>query len=218
MENFFPFIFLSGLAVAAVGMLALVVAAFRQKVWWGVGVLLFPPVALVFAARHPKKAGVPLGLLLLGCLAVAAPAAVNALRPIDLGPRERLVDGERHLTLTGWDRSDYSVLRLKPDVVVLQMANPDVSDGTLALLAGMSRLKELDLNGSAVTDAGLKVLRGLPSLESLRLRDTKVSDAGFHESLSPIETLKQLDLRGTAVTREAVQAWKDAKPGRRAMK
>ena len=49
---------------------------------------------------------------------------------IDLGPREKIVDRELHVTLTGWNRNtaDYVVLRSKPDIVVLQMANPDVTD------------------------------------------------------------------------------------------
>jgi len=42
--------------------------------------------------------------------------------------RERLVDGQAHLTLTGWDRDDYSVLQARPQTVVLQMANADVTD------------------------------------------------------------------------------------------
>lgn len=33
--------------------------------------------------------------------------------------------------MTGWDRQDYGVLNGLKDVVVLQMANPDVSDETL---------------------------------------------------------------------------------------
>ena len=74
---------------------------------------------------------------------------------VDLGPRDKNVDGERHVTLTGWDRGDYSVLRLMPDVSVLQMANADVTDDVLEGLRGMKNLHELDLNGTQVTDAGL---------------------------------------------------------------
>ena len=45
-----------------------------------------------------------------------------------------MVDGQQHLTLTGSDRKDYSVLKLKQDVAVLQMANPDVTDQSLESL------------------------------------------------------------------------------------
>ena len=50
------------------------------------------------------------------CLIAAVPAIYILCVRLDLGPREKLVDGQRHLTLTGWDRKDYSILKLIPDV------------------------------------------------------------------------------------------------------
>jgi hypothetical protein len=138
--------------------------------------------------------------------------------PIDLGPRERVVDGERHITLTGWDRGDYGWLGSKRDVVVLQMANPDVTDQTLRGLRGMDHLKELDISNTAVTDAGLAALKDLPALASLRLKGTKVSDAGFQGALAGKESLMQLDLTSTGVAKETVDNWKKAKAGRRALR
>ena len=146
------------------------------------------------------------------------PPLYRLMVPIDLGPRETVVDGQRHITLTGWDRKDYALLGSKHDVAVLQMANPDVTDQTLEHLKGMNRLEELDLNNTQVTDSGLKILRDLPALASLRLKNTKVTDQGFQESLAGKATLMQLDLRGTQVSRDAVQAWRKAKEGRRAMR
>ncbi len=218
MENIFPYVFLGGLAVAALGFLALIVVAFRVRWWWGLSSLIFPPMAFVFAFKYLKKSWIPLTTLFLGLGIAAVPPLYTRLMPVDLGPRERIVEGETHVTLTGWDRKDYSFLRQKPEIVVLQMANPDVTDATLDYLKEMKRLRELDLDDSGVTDAGLVVLAGLPALESLRLRNTKVSDKGFAESLAPRDGLKQLDLRGTGVSREAVQTWKDAKSGRRALR
>ncbi|WP_406695023.1 leucine-rich repeat domain-containing protein [Singulisphaera sp. Ch08] len=217
LEDFFPYLFLMGIGLAIIGWLALLVVAFRVRMRWGFGVMLFPPAALAFMFSYTKKALIPIGLMLVGGVLVAGPPLYVRLIPIDLGPREKQVGGELHLTLTGWDRKDYSVLTRKPATVILQMANPDVTDATLSYVKGMSRLRELDLNGTKVTDLGLAALQGLPSLETLRLRDTGVTDAGFRDVLATSETLKQLDLRGTAVTREAVRAWKDAKPGRRVM-
>ena len=122
-----------------------------------------------------------------------------------------MVEGELHLTLTGWDRRDYSLIARKPEVVVLQMANPDVDDATLRHLTGLTRLRELDLNGCArVTDDGLKVLGGLPRLERLRLRGTGLSEQGFRETVGRIDTLTQLDLRETRVSPESVVAWRAA--------
>ncbi len=217
MENIFPYVFLGGLAVALLGFLALIVVAFGVRWWWGLSSLVFPPMAFVFASQHLKKSWIPLTTLFLGLAVASFPPLYTRLTPVDLGPRETIVEGETHVTLTGWDRKDYSLLRQKPEIVVLQMANPDVTDATLDHLKEMKRLRELDLNDSGITDAGLVVLAGLPALESLRLRNTKVSDKGFAESLATRDGLRQLDLRGTGVSREAVQSWKDAKPGRRAL-
>ena len=153
----------------------------------------------------------------LGLVVLAAPPVLNRIAPVDLGPRDKIVAGERHLTLTGWDRKDYSELAQRADAVVLQMANPDVTDETLLYLKGFDRLKELDVSDSKITDAGLKTLRDLPALATLRLKNTKITDAGFRDALAEKESLQRLDLTDTAVDRETVEAWKKAKAGRRAM-
>jgi Leucine-rich repeat (LRR) protein len=97
------------------------------------------------------------------------------------------------------------------------MANPDVTDATLAFLKGFDRLKELDVSDSQITDEGLKLLASLPVLESLRLKNTKITDAGFRDALAAKESLQRLDLTGTPVDRETVDVWRKARPGRRAM-
>jgi hypothetical protein len=206
-----------GLAVATVAWIWLLVRAFRQHQRWGLGSLVLPPVGLVFAGRHLRKGAAPLLLLLLSILVAALPALYTLYVPLDLGPVEKIVDGQRHLTLTGWDRKDYSILKFKPDVVVLQMANPDVTDISLEPLQEMKALEELDLSGTQVTDAGLKILKDLPALSKLRLARTKITDQGFHSTLFAKDSLMQLDLSGTQIGRETVQAWKNAKSGRKAM-
>ena len=97
------------------------------------------------------------------------------------------MDGELHVTLTGWDRHRPSTPAFcaGPAVVVLQMANPDVTDDTLDYLSGMAQLRELDLNDTAVTDAGLAKLARLGTLQSLRLKDTAITDAGFRDTVLP---------------------------------
>ena len=196
MDEYALYINLAGLAVILVGLLGLVFRAFR----------------------HWRKGLLPLGLIGLGVVITGFPPLYRLIVPIDLGPRETVVNGQRHITLTGWDRKDYSLLGSKHDVVVLQMANPEVTDQTLEHLKGMNRLEELDLNNTQVSDSGLKILRDLPALASLRLQNTKVTEQGFQESLAGKATLKQLDLRGTQVSREAVHAWREANAGRRAMR
>lgn len=193
----------------------MVAAAFRTKTAWGLGTLFAFPIGVpLFSIFHFKRAVWPLCLGLLGVALSAGAIAVNRLAPIDLGERERMVNGERHLTLTGWDRKDYAFLKTKPDVVVLQMANPDVDDRTLEYLSGMTKLRELDLNDSQVTDAGLESLKTLSSLQSLKLKNTKITDQGFKRYLDSSDTLQKLDLRQTQVTKETAQAWKKRRSGR----
>src|SRR5271166_2474857 len=196
MDSYAPYINLAGLAVIAVGCLGLVVRAFR----------------------HWRKGLAPLMLIGIGLVITGFPPAYRLLVPIDLGPRERIVNGQRHITLTGWDRNDYTFLGSKHDVSVLQMANPDVTDQTLELLKGMNTLKDLDLDNTQVTDASLKILKDLPALNILRLKNTRITDRGFQEELAGKESLQLLDLTGTQVSREAAQAWRQAKNGRRVMR
>jgi Leucine-rich repeat (LRR) protein len=200
-EQYGVYFELAGVALLLVGGLWAAARALRRR----------------FAPGRPSSTRAPLIALGLGLFLLAGPPVYMLLVPIDLGPRDKVVAGERHLTLTGWDRKDYSELTKRPDVVVLQMANPDVTDATLAYLKGLDRLKELDLNDTKITDEGLKILKDLPALATLRLKNTKITNAGFRDALAGKESLRQLDLTGTAVDRETVEAWKKAKPGRRAM-
>jgi hypothetical protein len=218
MENYALYITLAGLAAMIVGWFWMLIRAFRHHLGSGLAILVLPPLAVLFGLRHWRKGLAPLTWIAVGFLLTAFPPAYSLLVPIDLGPRETIVNGQRHITLTGWDRKDYGLLGSKNDVVVLQMANPDVTDQTLDKLKGMNELKDLDLNDTQITDAGLKVLKELPALSSLRLKNTKITDQGFQDALGGKESLMQLDLTGTGVSHETVKAWREAKSGRRAMR
>lgn len=217
MDQIYEYLFLGGLALAALGWLWLVIVAFRTHRRWGLLVLLVPPAALIFASRNWPRARAPLGVVVAGLVLSAAPAIYTRVAPIDLGPRRTVVEGQVHVTLTGWDRTDYAVLRQLPEVVVLQMANADVTDATLRLLAACPRIQELDLANSQVTDAGLATLVALPELAVLRLTNCRITDAGFREQLMNLPKLVRVDLTGTQVTADAVREWRQANPERRAM-
>jgi hypothetical protein len=207
-----------GLAVAALAWLWLLVRAFRQHRRWGLCSLIVPPVGFVFAGRHPRRGGVPLGLVFLCLLVAAIPALYNHYVPLNLGAREKNVDGEKHLTLTGSDSKNAPDLKSKQDVTVLQMANDaDVTDEKLESIREMKSLRELDLSGSGITDRGLEILKELPALDSLHIARTKVTDKGFRSALFDKESLMRLDVRETGVSRETIQLWRSAKPGRHAM-
>jgi hypothetical protein len=216
LEEYALYVLIAGLAIGIIGFLWLVVAAFRVSKSWGFGVLLFPPLAVVFVPSHLRKSVAPLIVLLLGGALLGAPYAANYYNKkfVNLGPREKIIDGEPHITLTGWNKSDYALLETKRETVVLQMANPDVGDETLAYLKGMTHLRELDLSDTGVTDEGLSILAELPRLEQLRLARTKITDDGFQKHLAAKESLLKLDLTGTSVKGKSKRDWKKAKPGR----
>jgi hypothetical protein len=211
------FLQVGAIPVIACAWIWLLVRAFRERLAWGWASLFLPPVGVAFAARHPRRGAAPLILLALAVLVATVPAVYILCVRVDLGPRDKIVGGERHVTLTGWDRNDYSVLRLIPDVSVLQMANADVTDHVVEVLRGMKNLKELDLNGTQVTDAGLGIIHDLPALATLRLARTKITDRGFRDILATKESLMQLDLQHTQVSRDTVKAWRAAKPDRKAL-
>ena len=179
----------------------------------GIGVLWM--LARVARGRFSNLV-VPAFILALGIAAVSAPAIYTRIADVDLGPRQTLVQGEKHITLTGWDRDSYELLQQHPETIVLQMGNPDVTDETLDYLAPMANLRELDLNDTNITDAGVAKLAKLTGLEVLRLRATSISDVAIDQHLNQLPKLKRLDVRETFVTKDAIDRWKAAGEGRRA--
>jgi WD40 repeat protein len=86
-----------------------------------------------------------------------------------------------------------------------------VSDEGLKNLAGLAKLKILELNETAVSDAGLAHLSGLKSLQSLGLGKTRVTDAGLAH-LYGLEALTSLDVRQAIVSEAAVVRLKQHVP------
>jgi Leucine Rich Repeat (LRR) protein len=215
MELYFAYVIAAGAIIAVAGFVGLIIAAFRTHALWGFGTLLVVG-APFFVFLRWARARLPVWVMLGGVAIAAAPYAVNYVQQhfIDLGERDKIVDGERHLTLTGWDKTDYSVLLARPDAVVLQMANGDVTDATLDYLKPMTQLRELDLNDTKITDAGLASIQDKP-LVILRVRNTAITDAGFREHLLRLNSLMELDLRGTAVEPATFREWKKLKSDRR---
>jgi hypothetical protein len=220
-EEYLFYVLIAGAALIALAVICLLIAAFRQHILWGLFCLVLAPLGMpLFMARHWPRARGPVALLLFGAVVLLSPFAVNRVQQyfIDLGPREKIVNGDLHVTLTGWDRTDYSVLRARPAAVVVQMANPDVTDQTLDYLSGMAQLRELDLNDTHITDQGLEKLAKVGTLETLRLKNTAITDEGFRTWLAPLESLRELDLRGTKVASATVRAWRSARPDRRVLR
>ncbi len=170
-------------------------------------------VAVVLGRRTIRQLLVPVALLGGGLVLGAVPFVAQhlVLSIFGLGERERVIEGERALVLTGWDREDYAVLAAKRDVAILEMGNPDVTDATLGLLADLPKLRELTLNDTAITDTGLAALARLPSLETLRIARTKITPEGVERFLeSPPPRLRQLDVSGNGIPTGVLRRWKNA--------
>lgn len=209
-ETYASGILFLGILLTLIGLVWVIIRAYRVSKGWGLGCTLFPPTVLPFALFHYRRAAGPLLMLGLGLLAAGGTIAVNRfiVSHLSLGPHEKKVDGELHITLTGWDLKDYSLLKDRDQTVVLQMANPDVTDETLDFIEGMKHLRELDLNDTQVTDAGLAKIARFPDLQILRLRGTKVTDEGFGSHLKAKEKLQEIDARETGITSKTLREWK----------
>ena len=213
-ETYGVYALVLGVVLSAVGYCWLFVRAWQID-WRLAIVLLFLPMVIPFVAIVKfRRVGVPALLFLIGVVLVSATVGMNLFlaHRVDLGPREKIVNGQLHITVTGWDQSteNYSVLATKRETVVLQMANPDVTDETLQYLVEMAKLEELDLNDTQITDAGLAALARLPQLRVLRLRGTKVTDEGFQDYLSGMNSLCELDARETEIASKTLRQWKNA--------
>ena len=173
-------------------------------------------LAVFLGRRQVRQLAVPLAILAGGLVIGAVPFAFQNvyLRIVGLGERERVIDGERAIVLTGWDRAGYGFLAEKPDLVILEMGNPDVSDETLELLLVLPALRELTLNDTAITDAGLATLAQLPALETLRIARTQVTPEGVRRFLdAPPRRLRQVDVSGNAIPTAILRQWKNAAAG-----
>ncbi len=193
-----------GVVLLFAGLIAATVGLF-----WFVG----RGLAVLLGRRQARQLLVPLALLGGGLVVGAVPFAYQHLylRIVGLGERERMLDGERALNLTGWDRDGYEILAQRPDVAILELGNSDVTDETLELLVGLPKLRELTLNDSGVTDAGLATLARLPALETLRIARTKITPEGLRRFLdAPPRRLSQLDVSGNGIPTTILRQWKNA--------
>jgi hypothetical protein len=193
-----------GVVLLFAGLLAATVGLF-----W----LLGRGIAVLLGRRAARQLLVPLALLGGGLVVGAVPFAYQNiyLRIVGFGERDFVLDGERALTLTGWDRDDYAILAEAGDVAILELGNPDVTDATLEVLLEMPALRELTLNDSGITDAGLATLARLPALEKLRIARTAVTPEGLRRFLdAPPKQLRELDVSGNEIPTKLLRSWKNA--------
>jgi hypothetical protein len=70
-------LFYLGLLISIVAGIWLLVVAFKTSVWWGLGSLLIPFVALIFVIMHWQVAKKPFLWNLLGAVLIVVPVMMN---------------------------------------------------------------------------------------------------------------------------------------------
>jgi len=93
----------------------------------------------------------------------------------------------------------HSVMTL-PNLVILSLAETQVNDDSLAILAKHPKLLYLSLDKTKITDQGLEHVAAIPNLGSLTLWRTAVSDNGC-ATLAKMSQLRSLSLDETRITR-----------------
>ncbi len=96
-------------------------------------------------------------------------------------------------------------------VVALSLRKMRLTNASLAELAKLKRLRELDIVNSPLSDRGVASLAANKHIVELRLVETLITDVGLVD-LASIPTLKWLDLRDTAVTDAGVSSLKESQP------
>lgn len=71
------------------------------------------------------------------------------------------------------------LLKLKPQLVSLKLANTNINDEALGKIGKLTNLIKLDLSNTTITDKGLLQLSNLVNLQYLNLRGTKISINGI---------------------------------------
>jgi hypothetical protein len=111
----------------------------------------------------------------------------------------------RHLRVLSFGRSrltDAGLANLKDmtELEELYLLESEVGDEGLRIVAGMTNLRTLDLQGcKRVTDKGLAYIDGLSELRGLDLGETSVTDAGL-ANLHGLRNLESLCIDNTDIT------------------
>jgi Leucine rich repeat/Leucine Rich repeat len=121
-------------------------------------------------------------------------------------PRQRLLSlwgsrGEQALETLRMMVTDAGVAHLAglTKLRVLNLSGTDVGDAGLSHLSRLTNLRELRLSATSVTSGGLAHLRGLTNLQMIDLSGTSITDAGLVH-LSGLKGLRVLDLSNTRIT------------------
>jgi len=96
-----------------------------------------------------------------------------------------------------------SLLQVKDNILWLNVAGNNVSDGDLETINQLTNLERLRLDLNPITDKGLQKLSSLSHLQSLNLYQTKITKDGI-ASLSKMNSLKKVYVWNSGIKEEDV--------------
>lgn len=113
-------------------------------------------------------------------------------------------DGLKLMSCRAGDEVLRELAEVGPDLLVLDLCSPHVTDVGVGYLSKFTNLRSLLLCGASVTNDGVRALAKLNYLQEIYLDDTAVTDACLDDLLR-LPRLISLGLKGTKVTPEGKQ-------------
>jgi hypothetical protein len=104
-----------------------------------------------------------------------------------------------------------SLLRLKKQIVWLDLGRTTVSDSIVGSIAQLTTLRRLSLEFTSVSDKGLQSISSLSNIRYLNLVGTKITDEGLKQ-IAKLKNLESLFVYQTAVTDEGIKSYLTAAP------
>lgn len=165
--------------------------------------------------------GLLFGLLLAGT-AVADeapkpdPEVVKAIRALggnvmEIAQNDSRLDVTLHLADQDVTDEHLQLVAKLPNVVWLNLAGTKITDAGLAAIKELKTLEKLHLERTGIGDAGLTHLVGLDKLSYLNVYGTQVTDAGL-ESLAGIKSLRKVYVWQSKVSEDGIAKFKTLLP------
>ena len=101
--------------------------------------------------------------------------------------------------------------KIEKQLVILKLSNLPIKDADIKLLVGLSNIKKMNLENTAITNECLPYLKDLPALEQLNLYGTNITDEGLKQ-LASFKNLSVIYLWKTKVTENGIEQFKKERP------
>ena len=104
------------------------------------------------------------------------------------------------------------ILKLKGQLLWLNLAGTTIADSQLMKIAALNQLRWIHLNNSTISDEGIKGLLPLDNLMFINLVNTRLTNIALDDLLK-LKKLKKIFVYRTKISAEAITAFLKQKPG-----